>query len=367
MKIGRVENARPKRSQVGRVLTWKALAALIAFAAALTAIAACVSPASVPSACAAKRVDDAFVVPVPGAELSLRVRGSTCSGPPLLWLHGGPGGAETPLFQLYAGELERYRLVAYWDQRGAGRSYDPKADTSRLTTARHLADLNEVVDALRKRYNFEKLVLIGHSWGAALGLLYAQDQPEKVAAIIAVNPLVSGVGAQEGQFRFAQERAAEIDDRKARRTLAEIGPPPLAPNEVLKLQHLVDRFGGYFHRRPSKLGVLFEGALRGVVAPWEIAGFIRANEASLVAMHDELVALDLDSSVDELKVPVAVFLGRFDQQTDPSLTQRFLQNLDAPAKRTLWFQNSAHNIPFEEPERFISEVQLLLGDPAWLP
>ena len=59
---------------------------------------------------------------VEGAKLFLLTRGADRRLPVLLWLHGGPGGAERPLFRYYNGELENSFVVTYWDQRGAGRS-----------------------------------------------------------------------------------------------------------------------------------------------------------------------------------------------------------------------------------------------------
>ena len=43
--------------------------------------------------------------------------------PLVLWLHGGPGGAERPLFRLFDAALEDHAVVAYLDQRGSGRSF----------------------------------------------------------------------------------------------------------------------------------------------------------------------------------------------------------------------------------------------------
>ena len=82
----------------------------------------------------------------------------------LLWLHGGPGGAERPLFRYFNSELENHFVVVYWDQRGAGRSFDPKADPHRLTIAQHVADLDAVVDHLRQSLSQDKIILMGHSW-----------------------------------------------------------------------------------------------------------------------------------------------------------------------------------------------------------
>src|SRR5262245_19854699 len=102
----------------------------------------------------------AFARPVPirtseylaveGAELFLLTRGADRPAPVLLWLHGGPGGAERPLFRYFNSALEEHFIIGYFDQRGAGRSFDPDADPRRLTIARHLADLDAVVDHLRQ-------------------------------------------------------------------------------------------------------------------------------------------------------------------------------------------------------------------------
>src|SRR5579872_1588928 len=47
------------------------------------------------------KVDQAITVSSDGASLYVLIRGKTSNAPLLLWLHGGPGGAETPLFRLY--------------------------------------------------------------------------------------------------------------------------------------------------------------------------------------------------------------------------------------------------------------------------
>src|SRR5215469_10665222 len=54
----------------------------------------------------------------------LLVRGRSTAAPAVLFLHGGPGGSETALMRLFNPALENAFVMAYWDQRGAGRSYD---------------------------------------------------------------------------------------------------------------------------------------------------------------------------------------------------------------------------------------------------
>ena len=78
-------------------------------------------------------------------------------------------------------------------------------------------------------------------------------------------------------------------------------------------------------------------------------------------MHDELLGLDMPRSVPAVDVPVIFFLGRYDRHVDATIAARYLDNLVAPSKHVVWFENSAHNIPFEEPALFIRSVATALG------
>ncbi len=294
---------------------------------------------------------------VDGAELFLLTRGADRRAPALLWLHGGPGGAERPLFRYFNGDLEDHFVVAYWDQRGAGRSFDPAADSHRLTIARHLADLDVVVDHLRQSLGQNKIALIGHSWGTALGLLYAQAHPDKVSAFIGVAQVVATRDEQQAQYDFVLAEASLRKDDNALARLRVIGPPPhKTATQVLAMETLAGRYGGVFHKEPHRMWILVHGILRGLVTPWEIPGFIRANNVSLEAMNEELLGLDLARSVPSIDVPVFFFLGRHDRHVEATLAAAYFGALRAPLKSLIWFENSAHNAPFEEHDLFNANV-----------
>jgi len=50
-------------------------------------------------------------------------------------------------------------VVVYWDQGGAGRSFDPNSDPRELSIAEHLADLDGVVNHLCQEFNDAKVIL----------------------------------------------------------------------------------------------------------------------------------------------------------------------------------------------------------------
>ena len=65
-----------------------------------------------------------------GLEQWVLIRGESIGNPPLIVLHGGPGFGETAFFRYYASDLERSFTVVHWDQRGTGKSFDPRLPRS---------------------------------------------------------------------------------------------------------------------------------------------------------------------------------------------------------------------------------------------
>ena len=68
---------------------------------------------------------------------------------------------------------EDFFTVVQYDQRGAGKSYrlnDPERLATTLTFERYRDDAIELIELLRKRYGKRKVILLGHSWGSAVGL-----------------------------------------------------------------------------------------------------------------------------------------------------------------------------------------------------
>jgi pimeloyl-ACP methyl ester carboxylesterase len=53
---------------------------------------------------------------------------------------------------------------------------------------------------------------------------------------------------------------------------------------------------------------------------------------------------------------VFFLLGRHDRQVEAKLAARYFETLQAPVKRLIWFEDSAHNPPFEEADRFDASV-----------
>jgi len=98
-------------------------------------------------------------------------------GIPVVVVHGGPGGGCSPAMRRYFNPA-KYRIILF-DQRGCGRSR-PHASVASNTTW-HLIDDMELI---RKTLGIDQWIVFGGSWGATLSLLYAQEHPDQVAALV---------------------------------------------------------------------------------------------------------------------------------------------------------------------------------------
>lgn len=113
--------------------------------------------------------------PVDGGEIWYKVSG-TGSATPVILLHGGPGFSSYYLKPLE--ELGNDRKVVRYDQLGGGKS-SGLTDTTRMTIAHFVAEL----DSLRSYLGYDKVHLVGHSWGTILGLEYYRAHPQHVASL----------------------------------------------------------------------------------------------------------------------------------------------------------------------------------------
>lgn len=103
----------------------------------------------------------------------IRVRRHGAAGPWVIVLHGGPAavGEAAPLARGLAGE---FRVLEPWQRGGGGQT---------LTVARHVEDLHQVATSL---CGGVRPALVGHSWGAMLGLAYAATHPDAAGPLVLV-------------------------------------------------------------------------------------------------------------------------------------------------------------------------------------
>jgi pimeloyl-ACP methyl ester carboxylesterase len=133
----------------------------------------------------------AFSVDVNGGYLSGWTEGD---GVPILVLHGGPGMGVDYLSGLIA-ELAPRHQVASYQQRGL----EPSTAGAPYDVATQVEDVVSVLDGL----GWDRVIVVGHSWGGHLLLHLMVRHPARVAGACVVEPL-GGVG-DGGMAEFEAE------------------------------------------------------------------------------------------------------------------------------------------------------------------
>jgi proline iminopeptidase len=103
-------------------------------------------------------------------------------GKPAVVLHGGPGSGCTPGWRQFF-DPSVYRVVLF-DQRGCGRSTPHAGEYGvelRTNTTHHLI---RDIEQLRDDLGIDRWLVLGGSWGATLGLAYAEAYPGRVTELV---------------------------------------------------------------------------------------------------------------------------------------------------------------------------------------
>jgi len=91
----------------------------------------------------------------------------------------------------------------------------------------------------------------------------------------------------------------------------------------------------------------------------------KGNVFTLGRIMPEFLAVDY-TGVRSFPIPVVMFMGRHDYTTPSEPTAKWLEQVKAPYKRGIWFEHSAHMIPWEEPGKtlmsLVQYVRPLAGD-----
>lgn len=53
-------------------------------------------------------------------------------------------------------------------------------------------------------------------------------------------------------------------------------------------------------------------------------------------------------------MPAFLLLGRHDRHVPSMVAAEYFESIDAPVERLVWFEQSAHNPPFEQHDGFVT-------------
>ena len=300
-------------------------------------------------------------VPLGGLGQFVLIRGRDRSSPILLLLHGGPGDPAAAQFLAYNAALEDHFVVVHWDQRGAGASYSDRIPDETMTVDQLVSDTHELTRYLMKRFDKEKIFLAGHSWGSYLGVRVVDRYPDDYYAFVGMGQVANQSESEAHSYATVLERAKASGRRDAVRELEALGPPDRGRYAgglagLAKQRKWVREFGGAAYGR-TNIPTLWMLA-RPLLGFREYRlkdklNYILGEDYSMSLLEEPLLDDDLTQTAAELRVPIFFLQGRHDLQTVFETTRDYFEALRAPRKEFIVFENAAHLVPFEEPEKFL--------------
>lgn len=282
--------------------------------------------------------------------------------PVLLYLHGGPGSVES----LFAYELDKawgdMFTQVHWDQRGAGKTLLRNKKLGMPETIEQmLDDLHGIIAYLQRKYQIEKLVLLGHSWGSVLGSLYALRHPENVLSYIGTGQVISMMKNERTAFQEVWKMAEKAGNRKHLLALANLEDyPPDDPELLLKKLPKLRKIQAAYDNGPgsgSGQGELLKLLRRSPSFRWnDLIGLIRVMKVNH-PLHLQLLSFALTDYPSHYQTPVHYILGETDTVAPTSLGKAYFDTIDAPRKTITVIPGAGHNPMYERPDEFATALR----------
>ena len=301
-------------------------------------------------------------VQINGMAQGMIIKSRSTKNPVLLFVHGGPGMPEYWLTQDHPTGLEDHFTVVWWDQRGAGLSYDPDIPPSIMSAAQMVADTLAVTRYLIQRFDQKKIYIMGHSWGSYIGIQAAAEAPELYRAYIGVGQITDQLESEQAAYAYALAYYADHADAAMLKKMKAAPPGASVPLPAgyfaLRDQYMHGAGVGTMHAMTSVISGIFlpswrfrQYTLMEKVNLWR--GKMYSNQ-SRFGLWDTMLANDLRQKITALEIPVYFLHGKFDYTSAYPLAKVYLEQLKAPVKGFYTFDDSAHSPMFEEPERTIA-------------
>jgi pimeloyl-ACP methyl ester carboxylesterase len=367
--VRRVNDAPSARSGRARIELYARRTIAGAVSVAMVALAAAIArPASIASIrdekgqLMAGSLSEKIRVEINGVKQGMFIKSTNAENPVLLFVHGGPGMPMYWLTQRYPTGLEDHFTVVWWEQRGAGLSYQSSIAPETMTAEQFVGDTLEVTRYLLKRFNQDKVYLMGHSWGSYIGIQAAAKAPELYHAYVGVGQVTDQLESEQLAYDYALAHYNEVGDRRMVRKL-EAAPPGTTAPLPANYNALRDE---YMH----KAGIGTTRDMKSVITGLFLPSF-RSHEYTLIekvnlwrgkirsrmpefGLWDTLMNTDLRQTVTDLSIPAYFFHGKYDYTCAYPLAKEYLVKLKAPVKGFYTFETSAHSPMFEEPERTVA-------------
>jgi proline iminopeptidase len=274
-------------------------------------------------------------------------------GTPLFLLAGGPGSSHKYMHQFSS--LKEKHLLVYVDGYGRGRS-----DTAKLVTEYGLSRDVEDLEGIRLALGFNKIDLLGHSYGGVSAQAYAVKYRANVSHLILADTFFSGEMWQANDDNSNHE--IETNFPEIWGTLMNLrldgaksmDPPHQKIYSTVPYGFLYAYDPGKFEQaKPDETGMEHPHAFNSKLY-YQFVG----DDGDFIIGGD-IGKMDFRKELKDLKMPILIYSGRYDRVAVPKFANLYPRY--APQARFVMFEKSGHNPQVEEPEKLFKLLDDFFG------
>lgn len=303
-------------------------------------------------------------VEIGGIKQYVQIRGKDRSNPILLFVHGGPGGSMAGYAHLMQDLWEESFTVVNWDQRNACKTYlANKGKAMEIaktgTMDDYMGDMDDIIKYLHTIYDFEKVILLGFSWGSVIGSEYAKKRPENVSCYIGVGQLINYVEGfrvvSEQILERAKKQGNKKDIEKIHRVLDSIPEEPAMTDEFMKQIMVFSRIGNKYLSENSK-SLSWKEFLTSPLMDSKARKAMYAHHKLLTGTFETLFEYDFR---DDLNYPVPVYFitGEEDTSCPHSMLSEIIDDISAPKKEFHIMEKAGHCCFYDRKEEFYNLIK----------
>ncbi len=269
-------------------------------------------------------------------------------GDPLFFIAGGPGGTHYGLRSFDS--LSTTNTLVYYDGFGRGKS-DTAKNVAEYTLERDIEDL----EGLRIAMGFDKINVLGHSYGGVVAQGYAIKYPDNVSHLILANTFHSYLMWQANDDNCNHEIKTNYPE--VWKELMEVREQGAISSDKIH-QEIYGRVpygflyaynAGRFAKRTRKP---YPNSFNSKLY-YQMVGkdgdFIVGNDIGNFDFRKELKNLDM---------PILIIGGRFDRVAVPTQMVKYKEY--CPQAEFVMFEKSGHNPQVEEPAKEFALIREFL-------
>jgi len=270
-------------------------------------------------------------------------------GEPLFFIAGGPGGTHYGLRRFDS--LSTTNTLVYYDAFGRGKS-----DTAKVVTEYTLERDIEDLEGLRIAMGFDKINILGHSYGGVVAQGYAIKYPENVSHLIIANSFHSYLMWQENCDNSNHEIKTNYPE--VWEELMEVREQGAVSSDKIHYE-IYDRvpYGFLYAYNPENFkpsGRKPYPYKKNRKLYYQMVG--RDGDFELTS---DIGTFDYRTLLMDLDIPILIYGGRYDRVAVPRMMVEY--KLYCPQAEFVMFEESGHNPQVEEPSKLFDLIREFLN------